>query len=150
MELTTLARTRLLPTTLSHAGVTAYFDGDQQRADDFVAALESRHLSFPFDAKTTLESKSGTHTVARLGALTDAGIGHVDKVAKLVALLRTQRLRRVRRHDALEVGDERLELAGHLALGEDEGARRQLSRRVRRIGVLLRALLDAPSGLASR
>ena len=42
---------------------------------------------FPFDAKTTLESKSGTHTVARLGALTDAGIGHVDTLPYSIKVL---------------------------------------------------------------
>ena len=42
---------------------------------------------FPFDAKTTLETQSGAVTVARLGALTDAGIGHVEKLPYSIKVL---------------------------------------------------------------
>ncbi|MEC9072213.1 MAG: aconitase family protein, partial [Myxococcota bacterium] len=41
----------------------------------------------PFGAKTTLETNSGSVNVFRLGALSDAGIGHVDRLPYSIKVL---------------------------------------------------------------
>ncbi len=44
-------------------------------------------MANPFDAVTTLEANGETYAVHRLGALTDAGIGHVDKLPYSIRVL---------------------------------------------------------------
>ena len=74
-----------------------------------------------FDSKTTLESAAGAVSVFRLGALRDAGIGHVDKLPYSIKILlesclrnadgfavTEQHVRALASYDAKNVGEQEI------------------------------------------
>ncbi len=52
-------------------------------------------MAHPFNAESTIETKTGTYKYARLGALTDAGIGHINKLPYSIRVLLESCLRNV-------------------------------------------------------